>query len=175
MNVPALVGKLPPWLKQALVGKRPKRTLIRASILILASFVIFKFILIPIRIEGISMTPNYRDGSINFVNKLAYRGSTPQRGDVVAVRMAGESVMLMKRIVGLPGERFAIRHGNVYINGREIEESYVKSRINRSWWQPEILLDTDTYWIMGDNRSMPADSHYKGTAPRERIVGKVLF
>jgi signal peptidase I len=181
MNDSPLLRRLPPRVLHFLVGKRPKHTAIRASVLIVMSFVVFKFVLRPIRVEGISMAPTYREGSINFVNKLAYWRSEPQRGDVVAVRMAGESVMLLKRIVGLPGERVVLRGPRVFINGNELQEDYVHLPKRPFWtWRegrsPEYWsLGRDEYFFIGDNRSVLGEAHYKGAGTRDRIVGKVLF
>lgn len=169
------IRDLPPWFLRALLGRRPKWTLVRVAALVVLSFVVFKFVLRPIRVEGISMAPTYRPGSINFINKLAYRWSDPQRGDVVAVRFAGESVFLLKRIVGLPGERVTLDGGVVYVNGERLEENYVKLW-GRSYWRKTWELEGDEYLVIGDNRALVSDeTHYKGAARRERIIGKVLF
>jgi len=88
MEPGATAARFPGWLRVALIGRNPKRTLIRAVILAICCFVffkffVFKFIVLPVRIEGYSMFPTYRDWGINFVNRLAYRHAEPQRGDVV--------------------------------------------------------------------------------------------
>jgi Signal peptidase, peptidase S26 len=102
----------PRWVHTLVIGRRPKRTLLRIAVLVVTTFVVFKFIVIPIRVEGISMSPNYRDGSINFINRLAYSHSKPRRGDVVGVRLAGEHLMFMKRNC-----RAARRNG--FLSGRQ--------------------------------------------------------
>src|ERR1700761_4662405 len=121
MEAEAPAARFPGWLRVAVIGRNPKRTAIRALVLALFCFVffkffIFKFIVLPVRIEGYSMFPTYHDWGINFVNRLAYRHVQPQRGDIVGIRMAGPSVMLMKRIVGMPGETFAFEHGLRIVN-----------------------------------------------------------
>src|SRR5271170_508078 len=75
------------WLRIAAVGRHPGKTLIRAGILALACFIIFRFILLPIRVTGVSMVPTYKDHSINFINRLAYFRHEPQRGDVVGIHL----------------------------------------------------------------------------------------
>jgi signal peptidase I len=157
-----------------LIGRRPKRTLARLVTLILVTFVSFKFVFIPIRVQGISMEPTYHDGRVNLVNRLAFLEHGPRRGDVVAIRVAGERVMYMKRIIGLPGERISIRRGIVYINGEKLAEPYVQAP--RSFWnEPEIVLKEDQYFFIGDNRSMPQQWHEHGVKDLSRIAGKVLF
>lgn len=163
----------PSWLQRVLIGRNPKRTLVRIVVLVVVSLVLFKFVLQPIRVHGGSMLPSYREGGIHFVNRLAYLFHKPRRGDVVAIRMlAGEHVMYMKRIVGLPGETVAFRQGRLYVNGRRLEEPYVKSAC---YWEhgPE-QVGADEYYVVGDNRDMPWGDHEKGRPTRDRIVGKVF-
>ena len=73
------------------------------------------------------MLPTYHDGQINFLNRLAYLRHEPQRGDVVGIRYSGDSILLLKRIVGLPGEEVSFDEGKLFINGKPLEEPYVKS------------------------------------------------
>ena len=117
----------PHWLQVLTIGRRPKNTLIRIAVLAVTCFVTFKFVLLPIRIDGISMLPTYHSGQVNCINRLAYLRHEPQRGDIVSVRFAGHSVMLMKRIIGLPGETVSFREGQAYINGKLLAEPYVKT------------------------------------------------
>jgi signal peptidase I len=146
---------------------------VRIAVLVVASFVVFHFVLLPIRVKGPSMMPTYRDGGINFVNRLAYFHSDPKRGDVVAIRLAGPSVMYMKRIVGMPGETYKYHEGQLYINDRPLDEPYVKLRCD--WESPPQTLGPDQYYVVGDNRSMPKELHEEGTPHRQRIVGKILL
>ena len=155
-----------------LLGANPRATLIRAAVLITAAIVVFGYILLPIRMEGISMLPTY-SGGINFANRYAYRWSPPQRGDAVAVRMAGEGVVFVKRIVGMPGERVGIEVGVVMINGEPLIEPHVLYKT--LWNMPEVTLGSDEYFLIGDNRGMPMKNHDFGKASRDRIIGKMVF
>ena len=175
MEPGASAARVPGWLRVMLIGRKPKRTLIRAIILAVFCFVFFKFfffsyIILPVRIEGYSMFPTYRDRGVNFVNRLAYRHTQPQRGDIVGIRMAGPSVMLMKRIVGLPGETIAFEHGELIINGEEMSEPYLKHR-SPAPYTPPVKLGPDQYYVIGDNR-MNSDA---GRIDRARIMGKILL
>lgn len=109
----------------------------------------------------------------SFINRLSYISSTPGRGDVVAIRMAGESVVHVRRIVGLPGEEILILRGKVYINGQELEEPYVVAA--RPWNLSDIKLAQDEYFVIGDFRNTMIEDHLLGKVNRERIIGKVLF
>ncbi len=162
-----------PLLKRVAVGRNPKRTLIRAAVLAAATLALFKFVLLPVRVSGGSMEPTYRDASIHVVNRLAYVFRQPQRGDAVAVRITGEHVMYLKRIVGLPGETVTIKNGVVHINGQPLNEPYVADR--DPWDVAPRTLKPDEYFVIGDNRGMDQRGHIFGRAERERLVGKVLW
>ena len=164
----------PSWVQTVLIGRNPKRTAVRLVILVTVCFIVFnRFVLVPIRVEGLSMMPTYHDHRINFVNRVVYHFHNPQRGDVVAIRTSGISIMYMKRIIGLPGETVAFRGGHAYIDGEILNEPYIKNRCD--WELPPRRLGQDEYFLVGDNRSMPASDHTMGVAPRQRIVGKVLL
>jgi len=161
------------WLRRLTIGRNPKVTLIRAAILGILTIVVFKTILLPVRVTGISMAPTYKDGRVNFINRLAYRKHDPQRGDVVGVRFAGPSIMLLKRIVGLPGERIGFSEGYVTVNGKALDEPYL---LWASKWEREpVELAPDEFFVVGDNRTMPMKDHTFGIAKRERILGKLML
>jgi signal peptidase I len=156
-----------------LVGANPRRTAIRIAILVATATVVFGYILLPVRLVGISMEPTYNDGAFNFANRLAFAWRQPARGDVVAIRMAGPSVLYVKRIVGLPGEQVAIDKGIVTINGEPLAEPTVVHRA--PWILAPVTLGRDEYFLIGDNRAMSMRNHDFGTANRNRIIGKLLF
>ena len=162
--------------KRFVLGRKPKWTLLRSLILLLACFFIFKFLLIPIRITGISMEPTYRDGRIKLLNRQIYRIRAPERGDIVGIQTSGPKVMFMKRIIGLPGERVEIRRNQVFINGEPLEEPYVVLKnLRRPWNYPEVLLRSGEYFVIGDNRGMDQHLHEFGEIEAWRIYGKAVF
>jgi signal peptidase I len=167
---------VPHWLRIVLVGRKPKFTLVRIAVLVVVVFFVRAYVLLPIRVQGLSMMPTYQDNGINFVNRLAYLHSDPKRFDVVAIRFSGEHLMLMKRIIGLPGETVQFHQGRVLINGEKLDESYENSETYPCDWElPPEKLTPDEYFVVGDNRTMPWQYHKFGKAERSRIVGKVLL
>jgi signal peptidase I len=163
----------PHWLRVLTIGRRPKATLVRVAVLVATCLVTFKFILLPIRIDGISMQPTYHTGQINCINRLAYLRHEPQRGDIVSVRLAGPSIMYMKRVIGLPGETGSFRNGHAFVNGQLLDEPYVKSSCD--WEHEPIVCGPEQYYVVGDNRSMPFEFHTQGRAERDRIIGKLFL
>lgn len=165
----------PSWVRTVIIGRNPKLTLIRVAILIITCTVLFMYVLLPIRVDGPSMLPTYREHSVNIINRLAYNHSDPKRGDVVAVRYTGTSVMLMKRVVALPGETIEFVDGRVLINGRFLDEPYLKYSCDWSLKPDHNVMRDDEYYVVGDNRSMPFELHTQGAARRIRIIGRVML
>jgi signal peptidase I len=157
----------PLWMR-LVFGRRLKVTLIRASILIVTATLVFKFVLVPIKISGYSMEPTYHDGRIDFVNRLAYAWSKPQRFDVVAMHAGG--LLYLKRIVALPGERVTLHRERIYVNNKELEEPNIRTRIPKER-EEYIQLKPNEYFYIGDNRRDTA----MGAVSFSNIVGKVVF
>ena len=160
-------------LRQLLIGRSLGRSLIRGLSMALALLLGSWFILVPVRAHGPSMTPTYGDDQLLLVNRLAYRfGGEVQRGDVVAVTLPGGKAVLVKRIIGLPGERIRIDDGQVMIDDLPLDEPYCKYRL--PWNILETRLGPDEFFVIGDNRSMLEKHHDFGRADRSRILGRLI-
>jgi signal peptidase I len=160
-------------VSRLIVGSNPRRTLLRAGLLIVVAYVIFGHVLLPVRGVGISMQPTIEQGDLLFINQLAYRFRAPAHGDVVAVRVAGRSVVYVKRLLGLPGDRVAFVDGVLWRNGEPVAEPYVTRRSD--WRLSEVTLGEDDYFVVGDNRGMPMVQHEFGTSTRARLIGPKVF
>src|SRR5262245_52587413 len=115
------------WILRFAVGRKPQWTLVRILILVGTVFVLLKYVLMVRKIESTSMLPTLPEGSIHVFNRLAYNANhPPQRGDIVAVRTSGETILYVKRIIGLPGESIEIRSGTVVVNNQALDEPYVR-------------------------------------------------
>lgn len=126
-----------------------------------------------IRVDSYSMEPTLTRGSLVMVIKLAYKFSTPQRGDVIVFHYPpNPEQQYIKRVIGLPGEQVKIANGQVYINGGLLEEPYIQVPIQRGgeWQVPENAL-----FVLGDNRNNSADSRVWGMVPLDYVIGKALF
>jgi signal peptidase I len=154
-------------------GRNPRLTLIRAAITASVLVVVFLFILLPVRVIGVSMAPTYKNSGVNFVNRAAYWFREPARGDVVGYAFTGRHAMLFKRIIALPGETIQIRDGTVFIDGQPLDEPYVKYRAR--WNTPPKRLQPGEYFLIGDNRGMNQSDHEFGQGVRSNIVGKALW
>jgi signal peptidase I len=158
----------PIWLR-LVFGQNPKRTALRVLLLAVTSGVLFGFVLVPVKVTGKSMEPTCYDGQVGLINRFAYSWKQPQRGDVVAIRIEDQKPVLLKRIIGMPGERIAFHTGVVSINGKRLEEPYLRSL--GAWEWPEEALDDKTFFVTGDNRVISQQFRVK----REQIIGKLCW
>jgi signal peptidase I len=123
-------------------------------------------------VTDISMHPTLPEGGYYMVNKYIYYFGTPERGDIVVFRRDGATPEeYVKRVIGLPGETIALRGGEVYINGRRLDEPYAAGRSYPD--SAPHTVEKDAYFVLGDNRLMSEDSRDFGAVPFPDIVGKI--
>jgi signal peptidase I len=154
--------------RRLLFGKNPTRTLRRVLCWATGSLVFFHYLLVPIKVIGASMTPTYRDGSVNFVNRLSYKTAMPKRGDVIVLRDE-DNQLILKRVIAVPGERVALHYGIFYINGKPLQDRFSNQPVN--WDFAPTLLRADEYFVIGDNRTYSIFGKYN----RSQILGKIFF
>jgi len=140
------------------------------------SLFIILFVYQPVKVEGGSMEPGLQDQEQIFINKLAYRLGDIQRGDIVVFHYPRDTrKSFIKRVVGLPGDRVRVFDGQVYLNGKLIPEPYVPEEYLDSRSYPEVKVPADSYFVLGDHRSMSNDSREIGPVQRSYIYGKAVF
>jgi len=162
-----------PTLKKFLFPAMTRKYLFRVSLVIVMAFLFFNFICVPFRVEGYSMMPTYKNGEFNFCFRPRYIFSQPERHDVVVIRLAGQSVTLLKRVVGLEGESVEFLSGKLHINGKLIEEAYV--RYPSDWNLSPRKVAKNHVYVVGDNRNVPIHIHQFGQTPVNRIIGELLW
>ncbi|MGE0359689.1 MAG: signal peptidase I [Vicinamibacterales bacterium] len=160
-------------LARIVVGRHPARTLVRALVLVGGAAALLTWGILPVRGQGPSMQPTIVDGQLLIVSKVSYRLRAPRRGEIVAVRLAGDEAVLIKRILAGPGDTIRIDDGTVTVNDVALAEPYVEFR--RPWGMAETRLDPDQYFVVGDNRGMPMEQHTMGTVSGRRLIGPVVW
>lgn len=134
-------------------------------IVLALAVVVRRWAWMPLLITGDSMLPTLHDGQLAACNKLIYLVQEPRRGDVVAVWTGRE--LLIKRVLGLPGEEIEVREGVIFVNGKRVTEKYPHAE-DRSTIAPG-RLGPDTFVVAGDNRPRSLIAVVK----RDRIVGRL--
>jgi signal peptidase I len=121
-------------------------------------------------VTGASMLPTLRPGDLLVVNKSAYRKVPPRRGDLVAIR--GNRELLIKRIVGLPGEEVEVIGGRLYVNGFLIPEHYGTNDGSLDIGKGRLLVGR--FAALGDNRAVAPEVVVVSIVSKADIVGKVV-
>jgi signal peptidase I len=149
--------------------------------LVLVFGVVKPFVVEPFYIPSPSMVPTLEIGDRVLVNKFIYRFSDPQRGDIIVFRSVAEGgVDLIKRVVGLPGDKVELLHGQVFLNGQRQNEPYVvnkpcvSGRPKTCSYGP-VTVPKGHYFVMGDNRANSEDSRFIGPVPKKTIVGEAFL
>lgn len=141
--------------------------------LALILFIIINTVSARVRVDGSSMLPTLQDGEFVLVNKLAYQAGSPARGDIIVFRSIDQQNLdLIKRVIGLAGDEIVVQNGQVSVNGRVLNESYINAAPNYSgqWRVP-----ADSVFVLGDNRNNSSDSSKWGFLPISNIIGKALL
>jgi signal peptidase I len=120
--------------------------------------------------KGESMLPGLQSGDLVLVDKRTYQAENPKRGDIVVAREGND--LIVKRVVGLPGEVVELRQGGLYINQSPLAEGYA---IEPGWLNLRRgrLLE-DRYALLGDNRSVSGSVFVHAVVSKDQILGKVI-
>ncbi len=147
---------------------------------LLVSLAISAFIIIflyqPVKVEGTSMMPGLEDQERIFVNKFVYHWEPISRGDIVVFRYPRDtSKSFIKRVIAVAGDRVRIDNGQLYVNGKAIEEDYVPNDYADGRSYPEITVPANYFFVLGDHRTMSDDSRDFGPVNERFIYGKAVF
>lgn len=147
---------------------------------VLVAFVVVFSMGMKISVIGVSMEPALYNGHEVLVNRFLYKMMSPGRGDVIVFLPNGNpnSHYYLKRVIGLPGEKIQILNGYVYINGELLEEDESYDIIaDPGIAEAEITLESDEYFVLGDNRNASEDSRSGNIGPvkKDTITGKAWF
>jgi len=131
-----------------------------------------------VEVDGISMLPTVHTGELLFVDTLSYRLHAPRRGDIIILHPpVAPDENYIKRVIGLPGDRVAVKNGLVYINGAALAEPYLHEPHTYSWGPARV--PAADYFVLGDNRDASYDSHLWGPGKTflagNEIVGRAVL
>ena len=140
----------------------------------------------PHQVNGQSMYPNFHSGDYVLTDKVSYRFGEPGRGDIVVFHApataqcpTGTGCDFIKRVIGLPGEQIAVRDGVLFVDGLELNESYIDGSVITDpgvyTEDRTITLESNQYFVVGDNRPHSSDSRAWGPIVKSDIVGRAFF
>ncbi len=136
-------------------------------VIVLIVVLIRIFLFTPIKVNGTSMVDTLHDGDTMILNKIGIKFNDIKRFQIVVIKTSDS--YLIKRVIGLPGEKIKYEDGKLYINGKIIKDKYNKNNITADF--DEVTIDENSYFVMGDNRSNSIDSRIIGTIDKNDIMG----
>ena len=196
------------------VLKKEFRELLDTIVFVIVAVIIIRFFIAELRwIPSGSMRPTLLEGDKIVVEKLTKFPNViknkkfenePKRGDImifyppfvklkttplsVFSRLTGffcKDVAYIKRVIGLPGEKFEVRQASngsyhVYINDKRLDEEYIMSeydyhKCRENMYCGPFVIPEGEYFMMGDNRGNSQDSRFWGTLPKDRFIGRAVF
>ncbi|MBN1264848.1 MAG: signal peptidase I [Anaerolineales bacterium] len=144
-------------------------TLLIAAIL----FVVINIITARVVVESVSMQPNLYEGELIIVNKLAYRWSEPDRGDIVVFPYPlNQDIRFIKRVIGIPGDHVVVQNGQTIVNGIVLYEPYLTEV---PAYTGEWTVGDSEVFVLGDNRNNSNDSSRWGNVPLDDLLGKAVL
>ena len=167
-------------------GRTIVEYVVLAVVAVAVALLIQAFLVKPYRIPSASMEDTLLIGDRVLVDRISWRFSQPERGDIVVFHPPFDGPVLIKRIIGLPNDEISPRGGFVYINGRRLDEPYVRRVDGRQepseafsnglpWSLEEpFKVPAGSYFVMGDNRTDSGDSREFGPINREQFVGRAF-
>jgi signal peptidase I len=143
---------------------------------ILSYYIVSRFIVTTVIVQGRSMTPTLVDGDRYLLHRWQLLFRKPHRGDLVVIRDAQRKDFIVKRVVAVPGERLQFKDGSVWVNGRLLSEPYLSAGTHTfvsGGVEPLVFLGANRYFVMGDNREISEDSRIYGAVSGDQILGYI--
>ena len=157
------------WLLRAL--REVAETIVPAVVIALG---INLFLAQATQVLGQSMEPTLHSSQRVVVEKVTYRFlHGPRRGDIVVLDLPAQSDLLIKRVIGLPGETIEIRDGRLYIDGQLVNESWTVYPGSGNYG-PFVIPPLHVF-VLGDNRGASNDSRSFGPVRIDEVVGHAWF
>ena len=151
--------------------------IIYCIVVVAVMFLVVKFVGQRTVVLGSSMEPTLQDGDNLITDKITYRLMEPKRFDIVVFPYKeNTSKLLIKRIIGMPGEKVQIKNGKVYINDTELKDDVYGNAlmVDEGIVGDPVVLAADEYFVLGDNRNHSQDSRFAsvGNIHRDDIIGR---
>lgn len=155
--------------------------ILETVVVLFLTYVVFDQMVIPVTINGTSMESTLEDGNIALINGLSLKDGDIDRFDIVVAHSTTLNEDIIKRVIGLPGDKIEMIDDVLFINNVEVKETYLdidfinksKIRYNEDHFTDnfEITLLENEYFLLGDNRLNSTDSRVLGPFTLEDIIG----
>lgn len=151
---------------------------IKIIICVIGIILLVQYVFSFTQVVGDSMKPTLKNQELLILNKFHYRFKEVKRGDIISLKYA-DTKYLIKRVIGLPGDKISIKDNKLYINDSQYKESYISDTLQYNDFELSTLgydkVPENTYFVLGDNRENSLDSREIGVIKKEDIIGKISF
>ena len=156
-------------------------SIVEMIVVMAITFCIFKYVVIPVRIDGSSMENHLHDQDIALINAIGVKEENIHRFDVVVIYSNLLDEKIIKRVIGLPGETIEFKNDVLYVNGKEVKQDFFdedfveqsKLTYNAKNFTEDfkVTVGAGEFFVMGDNRLRSTDSRDLGAFTIDNIIG----
>ena len=159
------------------------KELVPYIIIIVVVIFVRSFVVTPVIVRGDSMDDTLEDGEVLLLSKISYYVHDIDRFDIVVIK-DNDSDLIIKRVIGLPGDNVKYKDNKLYINDKVVSDDYGVGVTENFNLQDICMINDDDcvskipddlYLVLGDNREVSADSRVKGLFSKDVILGKAVF
>jgi signal peptidase I len=136
------------------------------------SLLLVNFVIQPTEVFSVSMEPTMYEHDRVILEKISQKADWLSRGEIIAFDSPTDDRVLIKRIIGLEGDRVEIKNDKVYVNGIELHESYIKD--GKTNGDINVVVPEGKLFVMGDNRLNSYDSRNFGSIDLDSVKGRAL-
>ncbi|BBH20786.1 signal peptidase I [Paenibacillus baekrokdamisoli] len=156
-------------------GRELRDWAVSLSIAIVVALLIQNYAFAQTEVRNISMQHTLVEGQRLIEDKISYHFEKPNRGDIVIIDGPESDIRLIKRVIGLPGDKLEIKNGVVFINGEALIETYIKGSTFPNGMSVPFIVPADKVFVMGDNREHSEDSRALGPIAISSLEGRAIF
>ena len=150
-----------------------------AVLSIICYLVVSNYFVKSVQVVGQSMVPTLKENNRYLLNLWALHNRTPQRNDIVVIRDPGDHGLSVKRVIAVGGESVLFKDGRVYVNGRQLSETYLMPNVRTYTYSQAkeqlITCGTDQFFVLGDIRIVSVDSRSYGPVSRQDVLGLLQY
>jgi signal peptidase I len=160
------------------LAQRAGQGLLMLALAVASYFLVSHFLLQSVKVVGVSMAPTLHDSEYCLLNRWVLYAHPPHRSDIVVIRDPSDQSCAVKRVVAVGGDLVWLSDGELYVNGRKVDEPYLVQGTRTFPLAPLkqqlFKCGKDQFFVLGDNRNYSLDSRAYGPISRRNVLGLII-